>query len=123
MKTQYILHCHENILLEELTEPIENRIEYIKKNKPANEVPLRLLVMRVLTDEEVATIPVEAWDKALENVIDACEAYKKSPDKTLEAWDKALEAWEEILFSPIMIAWHQKVCKPECTWNGAELVF
>ena len=39
-------HIHHQILLEPLLEPIESRIAYIKANKPANEVPTRLKLLR-----------------------------------------------------------------------------
>ena len=35
-------HVHHDILVENLTEPIENRIKFIKENKPKDEIKLRL---------------------------------------------------------------------------------
>ena len=110
MKKQYILHPNHDILFEELTEPIENRIDYIKKNEPANEIPIWLNVMRVLTDEEVKAIPREAWDawdkawKAREKAEKARNAENKAwneektwkaQKKARKAWNKAWEEWEK----------------------------
>ena len=39
---QWYWHIHHKILVEMLTEPLQNRIDYIKKNKPSHEVALRL---------------------------------------------------------------------------------
>lgn len=114
MKKQCILHCHDKILFEELTEPIENRIKYIKENKLSNEIPTRLSVMRLLTDEEVKTIPWEAW-KAWDKAWEAQEAREKVQE--------AQEAYEEAQSTPKMMEWHKKVCLPDCPWNGRELVF
>ena len=42
-------HVHHSVLVEELTEPIKNRIEYIKHHKPKHEIETRLRLMRPAT--------------------------------------------------------------------------
>ena len=45
-----IWHLHHKVLLEVLNEPLENRIEYIKRQKPKNERETRLRLMRPLKE-------------------------------------------------------------------------
>jgi len=65
---QLVLHCHHRLLFETLTEPLRNRIKYIKEEKPEHEVETRLGAIRILTPAEVKTIPkgvmkkLEAYD-------------------------------------------------------------
>ncbi len=46
-------HIHHDQASEELTEPIENRIAYILRNKPEKERALRLRLMRPTTEEAI----------------------------------------------------------------------
>lgn len=46
METKFYWHIHHRRLLEPATEPIENRIEYIKCNKPPDEQELRLRLLK-----------------------------------------------------------------------------
>src|SRR3990167_8529445 len=104
---QYILHCHHDILFEKLREPIEKRVAHIKEKKSAHEHETRLRVMRVLTDEEMHMMPLEAW-----------KAWEKARET---AWEKAREtgeAWEKAWDIPGMQAWHKKVCVSDCPWDG-----
>jgi hypothetical protein len=79
-------HLHHNVLVEALTEPLKNRIDYIKKHKPKDEISLRLKrIKRVKGKLPIQFVEAyKAWheaDKALD------EAYK--------AWDEADTAWDE----------------------------
>ena len=53
------LHCHHGILGERLTEPPENRIQYILRSKPRNEQALRLKLFRPIPFKAYAD-----WQKA-----------------------------------------------------------
>ncbi len=44
-------HVHHEELYEQLTEPIRNRINYIKKDKPKNEIELRLKLLKPVLGE------------------------------------------------------------------------
>ena len=64
-----ILHCHHEVLCEALTEPVENRIDYILESKSDNPA-LRLRLMgppivdaAVLADAELSKADAE-WSKA-----------------------------------------------------------
>ena len=47
---EYYWHIHHGTLFEPLTEPIENRIAYIKENKPQQEVATRLRLLHKVKD-------------------------------------------------------------------------
>lgn len=131
MNKQYILHYDNNNLFKELTEPIENRIKYIKENKPTN---VCLRVMRILTDEEVEAIPREAREVlvAAENAWEALRKEMQVDVKNQEIWetawekarglrkiwDEAIDKWVKIQSSSEIIQWHKRICKPDCLWNG-----
>jgi len=56
-------HIHHLILVESLTEPLKNRIEYIKKNKPKEEVKLRLkLIKKIKCKPEDYPTNEEEWE-------------------------------------------------------------
>ena len=85
-------HIHHEILIEETTN-IQERIDYIRANKPEKEIPLRLKLMTpVLHPEKLPSSfrkAREDYDKAREAYCKAWEAY----DKAWEAYDKAGEAY------------------------------
>jgi hypothetical protein len=47
---EYYWHVHHERLVEALTEPIENRIAYIKSNKPQTEIETRLKLLHKVKD-------------------------------------------------------------------------
>jgi hypothetical protein len=49
---EYYWHIHHGILFEALSEPVENRITYIKENKPKKEVELRLKLLHKVKNEK-----------------------------------------------------------------------
>src|SRR5487761_521313 len=51
---EYYWHVHHDVLFEVLIEPIANRIDYIKKNKPKKEIKLRLRLLHKVKDTENA---------------------------------------------------------------------
>ncbi len=65
--------CHHGVLFEKLSEPVENRIDYIINNKPENEVAVRLQWFRPAPDG-VAEAMATAW-KAYE---EACTTIHKT---------------------------------------------
>ena len=94
-------HIHHEILLEETTD-IQERIDYIRTNKPEKEIPLRLKLMTPVLHPE--KLPArfrrasEACFKAWEALGKESEAYYKASkayDKAREAYDKAWEAYDK----------------------------
>ena len=104
-------HIHHEILLEDTTD-IQERIDYIRANKPEKEIPLRLKLMTKVQHPE--KLPA-SFRKALEALIKAWEAY----DKAWEAYIKAGEAY--IKTSKAGAPQIEKLHKeehPDCPWNG-----
>ena len=93
-------HIHHDILLEPLTEPIENRIQFIKVNKPKNEVETRLRLMK----------PVRGKLPKLDK---ACAEWGKARAEL----DKACAEWDKARADPKVLALHAKEC-PDCPWDG-----
>ena len=106
------IHCHHDLLIEYCTS-YDERVDYIKKNKPIHEREIRLRVFKLLSDEAIAALPkglVRAnadWEKAY------ADRQKADAD-----WQKADADWPQ----QARDAWHKKWCG--CSeWNGKELVF
>ena len=98
MKTKFYWHIHHDVLLEPLTEPLKNRIKFIKENKPKDEIELRLKLLKPvrgkLPDEIIKA--GRAYDKAGKAYIEAGRSYDKAWEayvKTWEVYDKAGEAY------------------------------
>ena len=112
-KTIFAWHIHHDVLVEPLREPIKNRIEYIKRNKPKNEVDLRLRLLKVVKGK----LP-DGYDKALEAYGKAWEAYGKALEAYGKAWEAYFNANKESRKEVEML--HKKECG--CGWNG-ETIF
>ena len=57
-------HIHHDQLVENLTEPLKNRIDYIKKEKPKDEIKLRLkLLKKVKCKPENYPTTLEGWEE------------------------------------------------------------
>jgi len=57
----FVWHVHHDILVEPLTEPFENRVEYIRRFKPEHEVETRLRLMRPVRE---TISPPKYWSEA-----------------------------------------------------------
>ena len=85
-------HIHHEILLEETTD-IQERIDYIRANKPEKEIPLRLKLMTpVLHPEKLPSSFRKAWE-AYDKAREAYDKAGKAYDKAGEAYKKAKEAY------------------------------
>lgn len=118
-------HIHHEVLLEFATEPIENRIAYIKAKKPADEVPIRLrllhevkgkLPLRVVRARAACNKAEAAYNKAEVSYNKAWADY----DKAMVAFDKAEAAYNKALSSKAIQALHAKEC-PNCPWDGTTI--
>ena len=130
MNQIYLWHIHHETLLEFTTEPIENRITYIKSDKPAYEIETRLRLLKPVKGKlPTAVVEAgEAYGKAWEACREAWEAYTKAKawdayDKALDAYGKAGEAYGKALqdHRVEIEALHASEC-PGCSWNG-ETIF
>ena len=128
MNTKYYWHIHHGILFEEATEPIKNRIAYIKSDKPECEVALRLRLLKPVKDQKRLIAILTAYEKVEDS---ALEAYEKATALASEAYEKveapALEAYEKATAlasakrDRAINALHSKEC-PDCPWDG-ETIF
>lgn len=122
------LHIHHDRVCEPMTAPLHERIVDIQKYKSEWEVPIRLQVIRELTEEEVGRLPV-AYDQARVALAQAAEGYNRAGEawvkdreayyRDIEAWDQAIDAYWQC--EPELTAWHATVCVPDCPWNGKTL--
>jgi len=104
---KYYFHIHHEILVEALTEPLKNRIKYIKENKPKDEIELRLKLIKPVKGKLPSELikadqardkanqawgkAYQAWDKANQAFIKAYQARGKAN----QAWGKAYQAWDK----------------------------
>ena len=121
---------HERVCEE--SHDVNERIDYVKREKPKNEVPIRLHNMIYLgecaaiakrdaldagyeADYEVKSAPLYAGYKAKRDALDAGYKAKRAPlDADYNAKRAAMRA--EILA-------YIKLHIPDCAWNGKTLVF
>ena len=96
--TEYYWHVHHTVLCEPLTEPIENRIAYIKASKREAEIETRLRLMAPVRGKLPA-----AYAKA-----------RAAYDKARAAYAKAGAA-----ALPEIEALHALEC-PNCPWDAAQ---
>lgn len=87
---QFAWHVHHEKLWEELTEPIQNRINYIKATKDALEIPTRLRLLKPVKDVTL--------------MLKRAPIYKDYEDK-------------QVLIDKGIKQLHEKEC-PNCPWNG-----
>ena len=101
-------HVHHQNLCEMLTEPVENRIAYIKANKPKSEIETRLRLLKPVQHPE--RLPAE-WVEAHQKWV---EAYKK----WVEAYKKR---GADQKFRSQIEALHREEC-PDCPWDGKTIL-
>lgn len=93
-------HCHHDTLCEWVHD-YQERVDYIKKEKPENEIKTRLKLFKKVKGK----LPKE--------FIEAGEKYAEAREKYVEAGEKHKHQIEEL---------HKKECG--CSeWNGKEIVF
>jgi len=135
-------HCHHNILCEYVYD-YQERVNYIKKNKPKNEIKTRLKLFKKVKGKlpkefveagkkcdkarEKYIKAEEKCDKAREKYIKAREKYDKAREKYDKAWEKYIKAEEKYnkawgKYEPQIEKLHKKECGCK-EWNGKELVF
>ena len=111
MKLKLYWHIHHYIPIEPLTQPLKNRIEYIKKFKPKDEVPLRLKLLGPVEGKLPA-----GFVKIAENYVKARKAYDKAWKAYDKAWKDYGKAWEAysnavfVTYRKQIMALHKKEC-------------
>ena len=112
-KLQFAWHVHHDKLIDPLTHPISVRRKYIKENKPKEEIPLRLKLLKVVKGK----LPKE--------YVEAGKTYDKARKTCDEAWkvyDEAEKTCDEArkTYKKEILALHKKEC-PHCPWNGESI--
>ena len=144
-KSGFFWHVHHDVLLE-WSHNIDERIAYVKSDKPAKEVKLRLRLMKPVQGKlpkkvvEAGKAYGKAWkvyDEARKVYNEAKAFYnkanKKSCDEACKVWNEACKvrdkAWKvcdeagndycEAIWQnlPAIEALHLKEC-PNCPWDG-----
>ncbi len=124
-------HIHHEVVVEPLTEPVENRITFIHENKPKEEVETRVRLMKRVQGKLPPEV-IEAWqaydkagrayDKAGRACVEAWQAYDETRRACAEARQACVEAWQaydEALAThrAEIEALHKQEC-PDCPWDG-----
>ena len=102
-KTKFAFHVHYNVLMEPLTEPISERRKHIKENKPKEEVPLMLKLLK------------EVKGKLPREVVKAREASDKAREAYYKAWAAYLNTYRKH-YKEIQVL-HKKECVKNCPWS------
>ena len=120
-KIQFFWHIHHDILLEPLTEPIKNRIKYIKENKLKNEIELRLKLLKPVKGKLPKEF-IEAeqkYDEAVQKYDEARQKCDEAIQKCDETRGKCDEMWNK--YKPQIESLHKKEC-PDCPWTGTYII-
>src|SRR3990167_7995207 len=83
------IHCHHDLLIEYCTS-YDERVDYIKKNKPIHEREIRLRVFKLLSDEAIAALP-----KGLVRANADWEKADADRQKAYADWQKAAADWQK----------------------------
>ena len=148
-KPTFYWHVHHNVLAEVATEPIRNRRKYIREHKPANEIELRLKLLKRVRGK----LPISytragaayakagaAYAKAWAAYIATGAAYAKARAAYTKAWAAYTKAWAAYTKvraaydkagaacdktgaanMPAILKLHAAEC-PGCPWDG-ETIF
>jgi hypothetical protein len=125
---EWAWHVHHAVLYEKLTEPMKNRIDYVKASK-TDDPTLRLKLMRVVKDQSAMTKIVkglEADQKSYDNALDrAKDEYRKGgkdDPKYLQVADEATAAYDDLIEAETsLLKLHRQECEPDCPWNGVDI--
>ena len=100
---KYYWHIHHGLLIETLTEPLKNRIKDIKENKPKNEIPLRLRLLKPVIGKLPSGFVVASQ---------ACDDTRRAYDVPRRAYDVTLRAYLNALkyHMPAIKKLHAKEC-------------
>jgi hypothetical protein len=100
-------HCHHDRLCEYVWD-YQERVDYIKNNKPKNEIETRLKLFKKIKGK----LP-KKWEEAYAKWKEACAK-----------WEEVDVKWEEVgaKYLPELEKLHKKECGCK-EWNGKKLVF
>jgi hypothetical protein len=118
---QFYWHIHHDKLVECATEPIEERIEYIRKYKLPDEIETRLRLLKPVRGSLPAPFveAMRAYDEAWRAYVEARHALNEA----WRAYEEAGRAYDEArrAHAAEIEALHAAEC-PNCPWDG-ETIF
>ena len=127
------MHCHHGSKLFGFCYDYDERVEYIKENKPEAEQKLRLRLFKIPPRDRIPGLNSpeweacdkarEAYNKAWEACNKAREAYNKAREACDKAWEAYNKAWEAYItkYEAELEMLHDEFC-PDCPWDG-ETIF
>ena len=118
IKSRFAFHCHHDILVEYCFD-YDERVKFIKNNKPLGEEGLRLRLFKLIPEDRLPKPLVKAgkvYHKARDaylkaepaSLTKAEVAYGKARYKCLKTIQQHNQYLEEL---------HKELC-PDCPWNG-----
>ena len=123
-------HLHHDELFEEVIGSIEERVAYIRSNKPARQVETRLRLMKpVRFDTPKLREAFAKWMEADAKWTEAAAKWKEAGAKWTEAdakWKEAGAKWKEAgakwmeadaKWKEAVASDHARQC-PDCPWDG-----
>ena len=119
IKQGFSIHCHHDILAEYCYD-YDERVAYIKSDKPKNEIETRLKLFKILPKKALKETPI-AWQEADKARREAYKAWREA-DKAWQEADKARKEAYKAWSQKQKDAFHKKWCGCK-EWNGKELVF
>ena len=140
LKQGLSVHCHHDILVEYCYD-YQERVDYIKKKKPKNEIKTRLKLFKILPNEALKDIPAKylkanekwdeiskKWDEAHKKWLEACKKRVEAHNKWLETHNKRVEAHNKWLETHNKRSqkdkdkFHKKWCGCK-DWKNGEIIF
>ena len=125
-EAKYAWCCHHSILLEPLTEPCENRIQYILENKEKAEQAVRFRNFRPLRIELPKEIikAIAKYYEAIAKLSKASAKYDEARDKLSKAYAEWNEALAKLNKALAKLNKGNKMLSsdwPDNTWNGKNI--
>ena len=126
MKKGFAIHCHHDVLVEYCYD-YDERVNFIKTQKPEREQETRLRLFKILPEEALKDVPLEcqeAYQKCQEadqKYREAYQKYQEADQKYREAYQKCQEAYQKRPQED-KDAFHEKWCGCK-EWNGKEIIF
>lgn len=120
----FVWHVHHDRLVEQLSDLIEIRIDWIVNTKDAHEIPIRLDRLRRVVGQLPESVRLalaegnRLWAEG--NRLQAEGDRLRAKGNRLRAEGDRL--WAEVSADPVVIALHISEC-PGCSWDGKTLVF
>ena len=122
----YYWHIHHDTLMEKATEPIQNRIDYIKNHKPKDEISTRIRLLKPVKNQSKAKAYYDAIaqsDKAYHDAIaQSKKAYHDAIAQSKKAYDDAIAPSKKAYYdaiAPSNKAYHDAIAQSDKAYDDA----